>query len=428
MARTMHRRQALGTLLAGVGYWSFGASAPAASRSPNEKLVIAAIGVGGRGAGNVSGVASETIAYLCDVDDRHAAGTFNRFPKAKKYYDFRRMFDKEHKHIDAVVVSTPDHTHAPATAAALQLGKHVYCEKPLTHTVYEARRIAQLAQQAGVATQMGTQIHAGENYRRVVEIVQAGVIGSVNEVHVWVAKAWGGGDRPKDTPPVPKTLKWDLWLGPAPWRPYHPAYVPFHWRRWWAFGNGTLGDMACHYMDLPFWALGLRHPTRVRAQGSPLHPETAPLGLKVEYEYPARGNQPAVKLIWYDGNRIPKQLYGHKMPPNGVLFVGDKGLLFADYGRYRLLPPERFQDFTPPPRTIPRSIGHHKEWIQACKTGTSTTCHFGYAGPLTEAVLLGVVAFRSGEELHWDAQAFRVTNSEKANALLHKPYRQGWKL
>ncbi len=427
MTRPISRRRVLKTLSVGVGFWSFGVAPSRADKSPNEKLNIACIGVGNRGAANVAGVRSENIAYLCDVDDRQGGKTFQQYPKAKKYYDFRRLLDKEHKHIDAVVVSTPDHTHAPATAMALQLGKPVYCEKPLTHTVFEARRVAQLAQQAKVATQMGTQIHAGENYRRVVEIIQAGTIGPVHEVHVWVAKAWGGGDRPKQTPPVPKTLKWDLWLGPAPYRPYHPAYVPFNWRRWWDFGNGTLGDMACHYMDLPFWALGLRHPETIQAQRSPLHPETCPLGLQVEYHYPARGNQPPVKLIWYDGNRIPKTLFGHKMPGAGVMFVGKEGQMYANYSTYRLFPEEKFRGFEPPPRTIPRSMGHHREWIHACKTGASTTCHFGYAGPLTEAVLLGVVAFRSGQKLRWNHQEF-TTGNDQADRMLHKEYRSGWKL
>lgn len=413
--------------LAGVGFWSLASARPAHSRWASEKLNIAVVGPGGRGEGNLAGVASENIVALCEVDMKRGGAAFQQFPQARAYRDFRRMLEKEEKNIDAVVVSTPDHTHAPAAALAMRMGKHCYCEKPLTHTVYEARVLAELARQHKLATQMGTQIHAGENYRRVVEIIQAGTIGQVDEVHVWVGKGWGGGERPKETPPVPDTLDWDLWLGPAPQRPYHPCYVPFEWRRWWDFGNGTLGDMACHYMDLPFWALGLRHPSTCEAEGPPPHPETAPLGLVVRYEFPRPGQQP-LRLTWYDGNRIPGELYGRKMPGAGVYFVGRQGHLFADYGRYQLFPEDQFAGFQPPEPTIPRSVGHHREWIEACKSASPTTCNFDYSGALTEAVLLGVVAYRCGQKLQWDPQRLKAVNCPAADEFLHREYRHGWTL
>jgi predicted dehydrogenase len=327
------------------------------------------------------------------------------------------------------VVSTADHHHAPASLRAIRKKMHVYCEKPLAHTVAEARLVAEEAAKAGVATQMGTQMHAGDNYRRVVEIIRAGAIGPVTEVHVWVSKAWGGGKRPEGGQAPPATLHWDLWLGPAAERPYAAgAYHPANWRRFWDFGNGTLGDMGCHYMDLPFWVLDLKYPTACEAEGPEVDPETCPLGLVVRYDFPARGEQPPVKLTWHDGNRIPKEVAGQKVPGNGVMFVGRDGMLFADYGGYRLFPAEKFAGFKPPPQSIPNSIGHYAEWIAACRDGTPTTCRFGYSGPLSEAVLLGTVAYRVGERLEWDAAALKATNCPEADRLIRKPYRQGWEV
>ena len=397
------------------------------SKSPNELLNIGCIGVANRAAADVSGVASQNIVAICDIDDNYLGGAAKRFPAAKTYNDFRQLLDKE-KSLDAVVVGTPDHVHAPASFWAMQLGLHCYCEKPLTHSVWEARQCAKLAEDKQLVTQMGTQIHATDNYRRVVEVIQAGTIGDVREVHVWVGKGWGGGERPKDMPEVPKHIHWDLWLGPAPRRPYHSTYLPGNWRRWWDFGGGTLGDMACHYMDLPFWALELRHPTTVAAEGPPVHPETCPLGLIVRYEFPQRGKLPPVKLTWYDGDQIPKEVAGHKVGSAGVMFIGDKGHMFADYGKYKLYPEEQFAGFQPPPQTIPKSIGHHAEWIQACKDGSPTTCNFNYSGALTEAVLLGNVAFRVGKKLEWDAATLKATNAPEADQYLKREYRPGWVL
>ena len=371
------------------------------------------------------------VVALCDVDENYLGAAAKRFPKAQTYSDFRRLLEK--KEIDAVVVATPDHTHAVATAAALHLGKHVYCEKPLTHTVHEARFIAELANKQKRVTQMGTQIHAGSNYRRVVELVKAGAVGSIREVHVWCGKDWSADKAPTVEQPVPATLNYDLWVGPAPMHPYNKAYLPENWRRFWAYGDGTLGDMACHYSDLPFWALDLRHPTKVAAEGPEVNPDCCPHWLIVNWEFPARGDLPPVKLTWYDGNKRPPQFNDWGLdgkPGSGVMFVGEKGNLFADYEHYRLLPEKDFAGFTPPPKSIPDSIGHHKEWVTACLKNdpAATTCRFDYSGALSEAVLLGNVAYRTGKALEWDADNLKATNAPEADQYLHYEYRKGWEL
>jgi predicted dehydrogenase len=401
-------------------------AAVAPPTSANEKLNIAVIGVANQGAYNLHNVLTESIVALCDVDDLYLAAATDVLPKAAKYNDYRKMLERSD--IDAVVIATPDHTHAPATLAALESGRHVYCEKPLTHTVAEARRVTEAAKKHRRVTQMGTQIHASNNYRRVVEIVQSGAIGEVREVHCWADRVWAGGDRPTGTPPVPATLHWDLWLGPAPYRPYHPDYVPASWRGWWAFGGGTLGDMACHHMDLPYWALDLHQPDTIATEGPPVNPETTPAWLIVHYTYPARGKKPPVDLTWYNGGKRPSYFAEGKLPTwgDGTLFVGSKGMLLADYDRYRLLPEKDFAGFVPPKPTIPDSIGHHAEWIQACKTGGKTTCNFGYSGVLTEAVLLGNVAYRSGQRLEWDPKALKAKNCPEADQLIQSVYRTGW--
>lgn len=426
------RRQMLRqTTLAGVGVWTAArASGGEASNSPNEKLNIAGIGVGGQGGWDIAQCASQNIVALCDVDDRRAAGSFDKFPKAKRFRDFRKMLDEMGNQIDAVVVGTPDHTHAPASVMAMNMGKHCYCEKPLAHRVIEVRTMLEAAKKNKLATQMGTQIHAGANYRRVVELVESGAVGPVGEVHVWHPVAYGGGDRPKDTPPVPPELDWDLWLGPAPVRPYHPSYLPGVWRSWWDFGTGGLGDFGCHYMDLPFWALKLRHPTTIEAEGPAIHPERTSPGLIIRYEFPARGDLPPVKMTWYDGGKRPAFLAERKIPQWGaaVLFIGQKGMLIADYGKHQLLPEAQYADFQRPASTIPDSIGHHAEWIRACKTGEPTTCNFDYSGTLAEAVLLGNVAYHVGRKLQWDPVQLKCTGCPEADPFLRKTYREGWTL
>jgi predicted dehydrogenase len=394
----------------------------------HERLNIGIIGVANRGGDNLNGVAHQNIVALCDIDENYLGRAKQRFPEAKTFYDYRKML--EMKGLDAVVISTPDHHHAPATAMALRAGLHVYCEKPLTHTVSEARLVAQLAKKHRRATQMGTQIHAENNYRRVVEIISSGAIGSVKEVHTWVGKAWSGKDKPTDTPPVPSNIHWDEWLGPATERPYHPDYIPGKWRGYWDFGGGTLGDMACHHMDLPFWALGLRYPTTVSAEGPAVHPYATPPWIMVHYTFPARGKMPPVRLTWYDGDRPPAILQEKSLPNWGAgnLFMGEKGMLFADYGQYKLLPEADFKDFTPPAQTIANSVGHYNEWIQACRTGSPTTCNFDYSGALTEAVLLGNVAYRTGKTLEWDAKHLKAKNCPEADTFIHATYRKGWKI
>ena len=432
MSHKLTRRRFLQTTSAGVavvtsGVWS---QLPAAdSKSPNGKLNLACVGTANRAGDDINGVKGENIVALVDIDDNYLNKAKSTFKDARGYNDYREMLDKEKGKIDACVIGTADHQHAPAAIRAIRNGLHVYVEKPLTHTVTEARILAEAAKKHGVVTQMGTQIHAEENYRRVVEMIQAGTIGNVTEVHVWVGKGWGGGERPTTEDAPPATLHWDLWLGPAPVRPFAVGrYHPANWRRWWDFGQGTLGDMACHYMDLPFWALKLRHPTTCEAEGPPVHAETCPLGLTVRYQFPERDGLSACKLTWYDGNMIPKEVAGERVPGAGVMFVGSEGKMYADYGNYRLFPAEKFANFKPPAPSIPRSIGHHAEWIKACKDGSPTTCNFDYSGALTESVLLGNVAYRTGKKLEWDAKTLKATNCPEADKYLTKQYRAGWEV
>ncbi|NQU22948.1 MAG: Gfo/Idh/MocA family oxidoreductase [Candidatus Nealsonbacteria bacterium] len=431
MSRRFNRREFLSRTAAGATATTASAMIlPAWADSPNEKLDVAVVGVAGRGGANLGGVSHENIVALCDVDANRLAGAAGRFPRAKTYADFRKMLDATHKQIDAVVVSTPDHTHAPVGVAAMKLGKHCYSEKPMTQCVYETRTMTDAAIDGKLVTQLGTQIHAGGNYRRVVELVRAGAVGPIGEVHVWCGASYSPGDRPKETPPVPPHLDWDLWLGPAPVRPYHPAYVPGRWRGWWDFANGGLGDFFCHYTDLAFWALKLKYPTTVEAEGAPLHAESCPRWLTARYEFPKRDDLPPVKLTWYDGGKRPTFLKERGVPEwgSGVLFIGERGMLLSDYGRHVLLPAEKFADFKRPEPTIPNSIGHHREWTEACKTGGPTTCNFAYSGPLTEAALLAAVSFRTGEKLQWDAAALKATNCPAADRYIRRQYRKGWEL
>jgi predicted dehydrogenase len=440
------RRRFLGTTVAAAGAMTLGWPAIVSGRNLNEKLNIAIIGAGGRGGSNLQSVSSENIVALVDVNENNLSAAGERFPQARKERDFRKLFDHE-KEFDAVVVSTCEHTHAFATLPALQLGKHVYCEKPLSYNVYEARVIREQAARSKVATQMGTQIHAGGNYRRVVELIQSGAIGNVTEAHVWVSRAWGWHesaeiakqnndivvslDRPRDAQPIPAGLDWDLWLGPAPERPFHSIYFPGpKWYRWWDFGNGTMSDLGSHWIDLSFWALNLKAPLTIEASGPKPHPEIAPASMQVEYQYAARGEMPPVKVSWYQGSNKPQLWRDQAIPQwgDGTLFVGDKGMLLADYGKHVLLPEETFADFKRPEPFIPDSIGHHLEWIDACKTGAPTTCNFEYAGWLTEANHLGNVAFRTGKKLEWDAEKMQATNAPESAPLIRREYRKGWSL
>ena len=460
--------------LGGVGY-----------TPPSDLLNVAGIGVGGRGANDIGAICppevnerkemmihyadapsemthsfydgdSEdrnsgklaNIYALCDVDEHRAFNTFKGYPKARIYKDFRKMLENE-KSIDAVVIATPDHVHAVAAMMALKMGKHVYCEKPLTHTVYEARELAKAAKEAGVATQMGNQGMAADANRQLKEWLAAGAIGNVYEVHAWSNRPiWPQAiNRPLDTPRVPNTLDWDLWLGPSPERPYNPAYVPFAWRGWFDFGSGAIGDEAIHNLAPVFSALKLTAPTMIQASSSPVFPETYPIASTIHFDFPARGKMPAVKVHWYDGGILPERpkeldedavngVYSNEVPDwdteNGVIWVGDKGKLLSrgEGTRYlRFIPNSRLKDFKAPKPYLPRSIGHHKEWIEACKGNGTTQSDFSFAGPLTEACQLGNVCLRmGGAELKWDSENLRITNNKDANSLLRMEYRDGWSL
>src|SRR5262245_29297223 len=438
MSRSLSRRRFL-TTSAAAGALTLGAyvnPAPAqASRLVAERLRIAGVGTTGRAGADLGELSSQDIVALADVDDREMAKGSARFPDARKYRDFRVMLEKEAGNLDAVMVGTPDHTHAPAAAMAMRLGKHVYCEKPLTHTVYESRTLANLAKENKLVTQMGNQIHAGDNYRRVVELVKGGAIGKVEEVHVWVPAKYSGAKFTTGTQP-PAGLDWDLWLGPAPERPYSEGVHPFQWRKFWDYGTGALGDFGCHYLDLVHWALDLRAPTAVEASGPPYDPVSCPEWCIAKYEYPARGDQPPVKLTWYDSGKQPELAQTLKIDgkPLGEvfkgaqLFIGTEGMLVSDYTRKRLLPEEKFQGHKPPPQTIAASVGHHREWVDAIKSGGTTTCNFDYSGALTEAVLVGTVAYRSGKRIEWDAAQLKVKNAPDAQQLVHTEYRKGWTL
>jgi predicted dehydrogenase len=418
--------------------------------SPNEKLNIAAIGIGGMGSGNINACTTENIVALCDVDDVYAAPVYNAYPNAKRFRDFRKMFDTDGKSFDAVIIATPDHTHAVIAMAAMRCGKHVYCQKPLAHNVYEVNALMQAARECKVQTQMGNQGHSSEQIRRVKEWIHDGAIGAVREVHAWSDRPVGGdpwsnfpiAKRPADAPPVPDTLDWDLWLGPAKSRPYNPAYLPTTWRGWRDFGTGALGDMGCHILDPAFYALGLGHPTSVQATTThwekDVSDETYPRAAIIRYEFPERGKMPPVKLTWYDGRLLPP--FARDFDPrqrfdsNGALLVGDKGTIMHGShgaGGMRLLPKQLAKEYKRPDPTIPRvkDENHEQDWVRACKDGNPASSNFEYGGALTQMALLGVVAMAAKDrKLLWDSASLRFTNDEEASALLNPPYREGWKL
>ncbi len=412
----------------------------AAEKKPaaNDRLHVGVVGTINRAGANINDLvaAGAAIVALCDVDENRSGKVRERFPNASFDIDYRKMIDR--KGLDAVLCATPDHHHAFVTLAALRAGLHVYCEKPLTHSVGEARLVAETAAKMKRVTQMGTQIHAGDNYRRVVELIQSGAIGTVREVHTWCGRAYGNKVRPKESEPVPAGFHWDQWVGPAPMRPFYQGpldksgnglYHPFNWRDFWDFGGGTLNDMACHHMDLPFWALKLRHPTKVAAEGPPVDAESVCPWSIVHYDFPVRGELPTVKLTWYHGGKRPELMARKDMPKwgDGNLFVGDKGMLLAGYSDHRLLPEKDYAGFKRPEQYLPKSLGHHKEWIEACKNGGPTTCNFNYSGALTEAVLLGTVSYRCGKPLVWDGAKLKA-DAPEAEPYIHKAYRKGWVL
>jgi predicted dehydrogenase len=450
----------------------------------NDRIYVAGIGVGGQGGGDIKGVAAAggTVVALCDVDEGRAAGSFKRFTEAKVYRDFREMLEKE-KGIDAVTVSTPDHTHAVAAMAAMSLGKHVRCQKPLTHSIYEARALTLAADYYHVQTQMGNQAHAGEPIRRAVELVRAGIIGPVREVHAWSDRPiWPQGQAALDdrerlsSQPQPRDLDWDLWLGPAPQRPYNACYAPFKWRGWWDFGTGALGDMACHIMDMPYWALGLTAPQTVVAESGGGTKETGPNWSTITYEFAAREvvgggqrgaavgpkaavAQPNVKYVWYDGKKDGRQNAPYELlarateevraagaPASAskpgkaplavddpkrwdLILVGDAGLMLFNRGSTEwIVTPKDRATFAEVPQTIPRVAGPNAEWLAACRGEGKALSSFDYAGPFTETVLLGTLAVRLGRKITWDPVGLKVPGVPEADALIERPYRTGWSL
>ena len=434
---------------------------------PSEKLNVAVIGTGGQGTQNIKALLGHSdvrVMAISDVNEEsdysrfYYGGTAGRKPAQKLidkhyasqksdgshkgcagYIEFREMLEKE-KAIDAVLIATPDHIHAVAAMAAIEHGKHVYCEKPLAHSIYEVRKVTEAARRAKVATQMGNQGHSGQGIRLTVEWIRDGAIGDIREVHSWshTGVDWAGYRvvRPQEMPPVPAGLNWDLWIGPAPHRPYHIAYAPYNWRGWWDFGTGAIGDMACHNMDPAFWALDLGHPVSVEASSTGINPETTPFGSIVRYQFPARRNMPPVTVTWYGGGLMPPR--PEELEPgrelagggNGILFAGDKGKIMCPGwgGNPRIIPETKMRAYKLPPKTIPRSKGHHRDWIDACKGGKPASSNFDYAGPMTEVVLLGNVALRTGKKLSWDGANMKAINAPEADGYIHPEYHNGWTL
>lgn len=434
--------------------------------APSERVNIAIIGAGGQGRTNMRALFQEPVARIvavCDVAEetdlrafyyggsagrkvvkadveRHYGASEPGF-RCADYEDFRVLLDKE-KGIDAVLVATPDHAHAVVTVAAMRRGKHVYCEKPLTHNVWEARQVARIAREMKVATQMGNQGHSGEGIRLTCEWIWDGAIGAVREVHAWSdAGKWvRTPGRPKETPPVPAGLNWDLWLGPREYRPYHPSYTPYNWRGWWAFGTGAIGDMACHNLDPAVMALKLEHPLTVEAESPVVDEEVTSLEpATFVYHFGPRENMPPVKVVWYDGGRRPP--YPEGLDPNdpkqrlgdggnGILFVGEKGFITCAgwAGMPRLLPLSLHREYKRPEKTLPRSKGHHADWLAACKGGPPASANFEYSARLTEIVLLGSVALRTKQKITWDGPNGRAVNAPEAERFLKESYRRGWEI
>ena len=408
MPRSINRRDVLKSAAAlGTGLF-LGTPNPRAFAAANEKINVGFIGIGGRGAANLGSMVrlGENVVALCDVDDARAGKAYQRYPKARKFKDFRKMYDSIAKQIDAVVISTPDHTHFHPAMAALQLGKHLYCEKPMAHTIWEVRQMTDLARKQKVATQLGVQRHTIPNVHRVVELIKAGAIGSVSEVHSWIGGTRGMSKIPENRPEVPAHLDWDLWQGPVPPRPYHSTYCPYGWRFWWDYGTGETGNWGCHILDIPFWALDLDSPTHVSASGPPVHALTTPRSMATHMKFPAGNN---------------------------TLFIGSEGMLLCGFSKRKLLPESKFPGGKPAAKLdikrIPDSPGFYHEWTAAIRGGRPATCHFDYSGPLTEAVLLGNVAYRSGgKQFAWNQKTLAVTGNPRAGGLIKPAFRVGWQI
>ena len=454
MALRITRRNFLGNVSTGaVGFWVAGHSQFAFGKSPNERLSIAGIGVGGKGKSDIdqAGQFGDIVA-ICDIDEERLNAKAEVFPKAKKFVDYRKLLDEMGKEIDAVVVSTPDHHHAPASLRAMRMGKHVYCQKPLTHTPYEARLMRDTAAKYKVQTQMGNQGTAADGFRAGIELIQSGAVGPIREVHVWTNRPfdyWQQAPdivaRPTDKPPIPSHVHWEEFLGPAPFRPYHPAYHPHDWRGWWDFGTGSLGDMACHTANLAHKALKLGLPGRVSAVSGDVNPETYPAWATITYEFPGRGELPPVTLTWYEGAKEGQRnlpaadlLQGETAPDSGMVFIGEKGSILtpSDYGSDQvLLPRKEFEGFERPKATIARlggtdvcDLNQKQEWIRAILGGPAPMSNFDYAATMTEAMLLGNVAVRLGKNLEYDGETGTVVNVPEAAEIIQGTYRKGWEL
>ena len=436
MSRGTNRRDFLKTgALAGAGLVVLKSGILEAGQSPNDKLGMAVIGVGGRGGANLGDVKGERIVALCDVNENNLQKAAQQFPGAKTYVDWRQCLDQ--KDIDAVVCSTTDHTHAFISIWAMNRGKHVYCEKPLANSVHEARTVREtyLKNKDKLATQMGTQIHATDNFRRMVELVRGGAIGTPEDARVWCSRVPKGGEYLPAAGDPPPHLHWDLWIGPSPMHPYNPEYMGgcLAWNRFWDFGSGQIGDMGSHMMDMAYWALDLRDPTTCKAEGAPVSPDTCPEWLTAEWDHPANGWRPAVKVYWYDGGKkpgVPSKVFNRDEMFKGVLFKGDKGYLLCDYDYRILMPMGDLTSFQPATKDtlIPPSKGHHAEWIEAAKTDRKTLCNFDYSGALIEHNLLALAACRVGKPLQWDAANLKAPNCPEASAYIKKTYREGWVL
>jgi len=446
--KNISRREFMGNLAVSAAAVTIVPAHVLGQNAPSNKLNIAMVGSGGRARANLNGCKSENIVALCDVDEGRAANMFKAYPEAKKYKDFRIMLDEMNKSIDAVIISTPDHTHAPAAIRAIKMGKHVYCEKPLAHSIYEVRQVTEAARKYNVQTQMGNQGHSSEQIRMMCEWVRDGAIGDVRKVYTWSSRPSGGAafavnmKRPQDTPPVPEGLDWDLWLGPAQQRPYHPDYLPFKWRGWVDFGTGALGDMGCHILDPVFWALKLGEADTIEVEATTTHfdpkimKETYPVASIVRYKFPARGNMPTVELTWSDGRlRPPRPVdmeINRSFGGEGALLIGENGnIMHGSHGAggLRIVPETKMKAYELPDKTLARSQGHHQDWLLACKGGKPASSNFNYGGPLTEMALLGVLAIRNqNRKLLWDVKKMEISNDQEANKYVNPPYRDGWTL
>jgi predicted dehydrogenase len=413
--------------LAPVGYWLGAAGSSARAATPQEKLNIAVIGCGGRGGDNLNALGSQNVIALCDVDEVRAAKAYDKYPHAKRFADFRKLYDELESKIDAVVISTPDHTHFHPAYMAMERGKHVYLEKPMAHNVWEVRTLTDLAREKKIATQLGVQRHAHSGLRHGVELVQSGAIGEIKECHAWIDSSRGMPESPKGTETAPATLDWDLWLGPTAERPYSKAFAPYNWRFWWDYGTGETGNWGCHILDIPFWALELKYPTRVEGTGPTPDDAKTPKSMATTLEFPANDNRPAVTLHWYQGR--PSILKELGLDGKGVnnLFIGTEGMLLCGFDKYHLLPADKFADFTPEWK-MPKAANFYGEWFEACKGGPAASCQFDYSGPMSETVLLANVAYRIQGGFDWDAAAMKPVGNSDAEKYLRETFRKGWEL